>query len=177
VRQVAFLRGINLGPSNRISMPALRTKLTAAGFEQVETYLQSGNIVLASDSSPEQLERELERLIAGEFGLEVPVIVRTRDDLEGVVERNPLAAIASEPKRYQVSFLSDAPAPEVLAKLEPLARNGERIIAIGREIYAWHPAGVGRSRLAAALAGPRLGVGATARNWTTVCAVFAMAGE
>ncbi len=158
-------------------MPALRSALADARFERVETYLQSGNVVLASEASSERLERELQRAIADAFALEVPVIVRTGEELAEVVARDPLGAIVSEPKRYQVSFLSDAPPPGSLAKLEALARDGERIVAIERHIYAWHPAGIGRSRLAAALAGPGLGVSATARNWTTVGALLAMAQE
>src|SRR6266516_680152 len=114
MRQIVLLRGINIGPSNRIGMPALRESLAGAGFGDVRTYVQSGNVVLSSDAKPPELARECERLIAEAFGLEIPVVVRTRDELAAVVRRDPLGAIAESPKRYQVSFLSAEPGPEIV---------------------------------------------------------------
>jgi uncharacterized protein (DUF1697 family) len=173
-RQVALLRGINLGPSRRVAMPALRTLLTGAGFEDVQTYVQSGNVVLSTDLAPDELERETERLISAEFGFDVDVVARTRDELAEVVERNPLGDVATNPKRYQVSFLSAELDPERVAALAASAADSERFVALGRELYAWHPDGVARSKLWAKLAGPGLGVKATARNWTTVTTLLEM---
>jgi uncharacterized protein (DUF1697 family) len=177
MRQIVFLRGINLGAHNRIAMPELRELLTSATFEDVRTYVQSGNVVLSSDVSPEQLARRCEQEIADGFGLDVDVIVRTRDELAEVVRRNPLADVSVNPKRYQVSFLSAELDPEAVRKLAALALPPEKFVAIGRELYAWHPNGIGRSRLWARLAGRGLGVTATARNWTTVTTLLAMADE
>ncbi len=174
MRQVVLLRGINLGPRNRIAMPALRKELATAGLQDVSTYLQSGNIVLRSDASPDELARECEQLISAAFGLQIEAVARTRDELAAVVERNPFAEIAVNPKRYQVSFLSAEPDPDAVRACEALAAPQERLVTIGRELYAWHPDGVGRSRLGAKLAGPALGVTATARNWGTVTALLAM---
>ena len=176
-RQVALLRGINLGPNRRIAMPALRELLTGAGFEQVETYVQSGNMVLLTELEPWELERECERLIATSFGFDVDVVARTRDQLAAVVERDPLGDVAENPKRYQVSFLADELDPERLQALAAAAVEPERFVALGRELYAWHPEGVARSRLWAKLAGAELGVKATARNWTTVTTLLAMASS
>ena len=103
------------------------------------------------------------------------VVVRTRDELAEVVERNPLGDVADNPKRYQVSFLSEPPDPDVVADLTKLVHESERLVADGRELYAWHPEGVARSKLWAALAGTKLGVTATARNWTTVTTLLEMA--
>jgi len=94
-----------------------------------------------------------------------------------VVEPGCLAEVADDPKRYQVSFLAGKPAPQALEKLAALAAAGERMEAIGREIYAWHPNGIARSKMWAALAGKGLGAKATARNWTTVTTLLEMAGE
>ncbi len=176
-RQIALLRGINLGPRNRIAMPALRETLGQAGYEGVRTYVQSGNIVLEAGTSPSKLEAKLEALIAESFGLEIPVVVRTRDELAEVIEGNPLAGVATDPKRYQVSFLSEALEPERLEALSQVATEPERLVAHGRELYAWHPDGVARSKLWAKLAGNGLGVKATARNWNTVEKLLAMADE
>jgi uncharacterized protein (DUF1697 family) len=158
-------------------MPALRELLASAGFEGVRTYLQSGNVVLTSDLSPADLGRECERQIADRFELDIEVVVRTRDELVEVVGRNPLGEVASNPKRYQVSFLSAEPDPDVVRDLAALAVPPEQFVAIGREIYAWHPDGVARSKLWARLAGRGLGVTATARNWTTVTKLLELADE
>lgn len=177
-RQVVLLRGINLGPTNRVPMPALRDALSAAGFENVRTYVQSGNVVLDSHEAPDALAERVRALVNDEFGLDIAVVVRTRDELAEVVKSNPLKDVASEPKRYQVSFLSGEPSPELAEKLDRLATEEERVAVIGREIYAWHPAGVARSKLWNGLAskgglGP--GLTATARNWTTVTTLLEMA--
>jgi uncharacterized protein (DUF1697 family) len=177
MRQIVLLRGVNVGSHNRIAMPALRELLTEAGFGDVRTYVQSGNVVLSSDLKPEKLARECGRLVADEFGLEVGVVVRTRDELAEVVARNPLGDVAVDPKRYQVSFLSAELDKEKVRELTALAVEPERFVAVGRELYAWHPAGVARSRLWARLAGRDLGITATARNWTTVTKLLAIADE
>jgi uncharacterized protein (DUF1697 family) len=157
-------------------MPELRAALEEAGFGDVETYVQSGNVVLSSRAAPRTVATKVERAIEDSFGLDVDVVVRTRDELADVVARDPFGKAASDPKRFQVTFLAANPGKDVLAKLEAAAVGGERLVASGRELYSWHPNGVGRSKLAALLAGPRLGVTATARNWTTVTTLLALAG-
>jgi uncharacterized protein (DUF1697 family) len=170
--RIALLRGINLGPRNRIAMPALRDALSADGLQEVRTYVQSGNVVLSSDDPPEPLARRIGALIAEAFALDIAVVVRTRDELADVVARNPLAEVAVNPKRYQVTFLEQELDAATLDRLASLALPAERFVAHGRELYAWHPDGVGRSKLWPALAKHR---SATARNWTTVRQLLAMA--
>lgn len=176
-RRVALLRGINLGANRRVAMPALRELLSGAGFEQVRTYVQSGNVVLSSSTEPGKLEGRLERMLADQLGFEVEVIVRTGEQLAEVVKLNPLAKVAVEPKRYQVTFLDRELDPGRLEKLAALATDSERFAAHGRELYAWHPAGVARSKLWAKLGSAGLGVKATSRNWTTVTTLLEMAME
>src|SRR5437588_12553607 len=100
-----MLRGINLGPNNRVAMPRLREILGEAGFDDVSTYVQSGNVVLSSDASEAELVRHFRKLIADGFGLDVGVVARTRDELAEVVARDPLGDVVDNPKRYQVSLL------------------------------------------------------------------------
>lgn len=176
MRQIVLLRGVNIGPRNRVAMPTLRELLTGAGFEQVRTYVTSGNVVLETKRTPAAVTKACEELIAGELGLDIAVVVRTRDELAEVVRRNPLGDVADNPKRYQVSFLESELDPDVAERLSGLAVGGERMEVVGREIYAWHPEGVARSKLWAGLAGKGLGVKATARNWTTVTTLLEMAG-
>ncbi|HTA16068.1 MAG TPA: DUF1697 domain-containing protein [Solirubrobacteraceae bacterium] len=176
--QIALLRGINVGSHNRIPMAELRDLLSELGYGDARTLVQSGNIVLSSDASPEQLERKLEQEIAGRFGVETPVIVRTRDELAAVVERDPWGDLAADqPKLYQVSFLSEEPDPEAMRNITAVEVSPERLVLVGREIYAWHPGGIQRSKLARLLSDKRLGVTATARNWNTTTKLLEMADE
>jgi uncharacterized protein (DUF1697 family) len=177
VRQIGLLRGINLGPNRRVPMAELRELMREAGFADVRTYVQSGNIVLSSEEAPEQLQTRIGELISARFGFEVPVIVRTRDELAAVVAADPLGDVVDNPKRYQVSFLSEPLADAVVERLEAAVAEPEALVIAGRVVYAWHPAGVARSKLWSALAGQELGVTATARNWTTVTTLLGMADE
>ena len=159
-------------------MPELRTVLGEAGFADVRTYVQSGNVVVSSRIAPAKLAAQAEAAIAERFGFDVDVIVRTGEELASVVARNPLAEVAVDPKRYQVSFLDGEPDPEVVERISGLSVDGERLVVIGREAYTWHPEGVARSKLWAKMASVGgLGVRATARNWTTVTTLLEMAGE
>ena len=153
-------------------MPQLREALEGSGYSDVRTYLQSGNVVLTSAKTPEAVARAVEKLVADAFGFEIAVVVRTRSQLAAVVKKNPLGEVARDPKRYQVTFLAARLPAETARKLKAAAAGKEQLVITGREIYAWHPAGVARSRLWTALAGKGLGVTATSRNWTTVEALL-----
>lgn len=176
-RQIALLRGINLGSRRRVAMADLRELVDGLGYEGVRTHLQSGNVVLSARDAPRTVERKLEREIERVLDLDVQVVVRTRDELAQVVERDPLGGVVDDPARYLVSFLSAKPAAKVLRKLGQADVSPEQFVVAGREIYAWHPGGVQRSRLAKLLSEERLGVGATARNWNTVTKLLALAGD
>jgi uncharacterized protein (DUF1697 family) len=175
---ILLLRGVNLGPHKRVSMSELRGLLTEAGFSDVRTYVASGNVVLSSPLDPAAVAAEVERLIAERFGFDVDVVVRTRDELAEVVARNPLAEVAVDPKRYQVTFLEQEADAEVLKRLDLLSLEPERLVSVGRELYTWHPEGIGRSQMWAKLASrDGLASGGTARNWNTVTTLLAMADE
>jgi uncharacterized protein (DUF1697 family) len=153
-------------------MRALREALNADGLRDVQTYVQSGNVVVSSDHPPAELADRIHALIADAFDLDIAVVVRTRDELAEVVARNPLADVAVNPKRYQVTFLERELDASTLEKLASLALPDERLVSVGRELYAWHPDGVARSKLWPALAKEKA---ATARNWTTVTTLLEMA--
>lgn len=177
MKQIVLLRGVNVGGRNRVPMPALREALEGAGMQDVVTYVQSGNVVLESAAKPDALGRKVEGAIADAFGLEVAVVVRTRAELAKVVRRDPLGDVADREKLYQVNFCAEKPAKEAVDKLAERAVEGERVLLHGREIYAWFPHGVGRSKLAAQLSKQKLGTVVTARNWTTVKKLLELAGE
>src|SRR5207245_3483518 len=145
-RHIVMLRGINLGPANRIAMPALRAALERAGFTGVATHVQSGNVVLTSRASPERVAETCAKTIAREFKLDIAVVVRSRNELAAVVRRNPLKTVAKEPRAYQVTFFDRPLGAEVARKLQAAIVAPERLAIEGREAYAWHPAGIARSR-------------------------------
>jgi uncharacterized protein (DUF1697 family) len=173
-RQIALLRGINLASRNRVSMPDLRRALGEAGYEDVATLVQSGNIVLTSGKAPTALEREISELVLEEFGVTSATVVRTRDELAGVIERNPIADGPSIPKLFQVTFFSEEPDAAAVERLMAQDFGTEQVAVIGREAYAWHPDGIQRSKLAREL-GRCLGDGGTARNWNTVTKLLELA--
>ena len=154
-------------------MPRLRKVLEDAGYDEVQTYVQSGNVVLSTSKNAKQTARSVEKLIKQHFRLEVPVVVRTKGELAALVKANPLESVAKDPKRYQVTFFETAPDSKLIRKLDELAVEDERLAQSGREIYAWHPAGIARSKMWNELAKAP----GTSRNWTTVTKLLELAGS
>jgi uncharacterized protein (DUF1697 family) len=124
--------------------------------------------------SPDELDR-IEQALAREVGLEIPVLVRSRDELARVVARNPLGDVADDLKRYLVIFLSDKADRKLVAGVEAAAYEPERFAVHGREVYVWLPAGVHGGRLTQNFWERRLRVTATMRNWNTVEKLLALA--
>ncbi len=178
-RQIALLRGVNVGGNNRVPMAHLRELLQELGYGDVRTHLQSGNAVFtAPGTSPEQAAREIEGVLERSLGLGVRVLVRTADDLARVVSANPLPeAAAEEPSRLLVTFLSAPPDPERLRELDPVDFEPDLFGFGEREIYVWCPEGVRTIKLSYAFFEKRFGVVATARNWNTVTKLLALARE
>ncbi|MFH8750951.1 DUF1697 domain-containing protein [Streptomyces rimosus] len=176
-RQIALLRGINVGGHNKFPMAQQRELFAALGHRDVTVLLQTGNIVFADPGTPPaETARRIEARIADELGFPIPVVVRTRDELAAAVAANPFPQAEAEPKTLHVTFLSDAPAdPSPLKELGSDAYAPDQLRLIGRELYMWCPIGVGRSKLADAVSRARLGVTATARNWNTVTKLLALA--
>jgi uncharacterized protein (DUF1697 family) len=175
MRQIALLRGINLGARRRVAMPELRELLAGLGYEDVRTLLQSGNVVLGARQRRDRLARALEREIEEGLGVAAAVVVRSRDELAAVVARNPVADVMTDGRRLQVSFLAGDPDPAYVEQLAAADLGDERVAVIGRELYAWHPHGIQRSPLAKLISDKGLGTTATARNWNTVGKLLALA--
>jgi uncharacterized protein (DUF1697 family) len=158
-------------------MADLRALLEGLGHGDVRTLLQSGNAVLTTDAPPERVGPEIEQAIDAQLGLDVKVVMRTRDELAAVVERDPLGAVATDPTRYRLSFMSEEPERDTIRGLAALDIAPERFAHHGREIYSWHPDGFQGSELLKVMTERRLGVTATARNWKTVTKLLALADE
>ncbi len=169
---VAFLRGINLGSRNRIRMADLRDALDGAGYEDVRTHLQSGNVLLRGSSSG--LARDLSALIEERFGLQIDVVTRKAADLRATVRADPLGEQATDPSRYLVIFYSAAVRASALDGLE--AQGQERFVVAEsrKEIYAWCPEGMYKSPLMKAVGKIDTPASSTFRNWRTVTKVAEM---
>jgi uncharacterized protein (DUF1697 family) len=169
-RQVALLRGINVGKSTRVSMADLRELLSGAGYGEIRTHLQSGNVVLAAEATGADLEQELEALLHAQLSSPIRVVVRSAGELAAIMEADPLRDVADNPSRKQVSFLRAELEPAAAEALETAARDlaPERLVVRGREIYTWHPDGMQKSPTARLLTDQRLQMTVTARNWNTV---------
>ena len=178
-RHVALLRGINVGKNKRIGMAPLRAALEARGYGDVRTLLQSGNVALtASTADPAEVARGVSAVIAEDFGHDVPVVVRSAEQLAAVVEGNPFAELYGEGdgKLLHVCFCEPAPAPDALDGLDAEALLPERFAVRGGEIYLWYPGGVLDSPMGKALERARLPVTLTDRNWNTVLKLLELAG-
>jgi len=164
---VALLRGINLGKARQVGMPRLTEILTAGGHADVRTHLRSGNVVLTSPLGEAELAEDLSAAIEKEFGFAVPVVVRTGKELAAVVAGDPFATEATDPARYLVTFLPEAPDPALVDALPPAEGGGDYLVR-GRELYLWLPDGVLATPINSWKWDKLLGQSGTARNWNTV---------
>ena len=171
--RIALLRGINIGPRQRVSMPELRELIEGLGYTNVETLVQSGNVVFTSRAAPATLEKKLEQEIEQHLGVDPAVVVRTRDELAAAIEANPFE-VPPNPKDLHVTFLSGEPDADAREKLEATDFGVDRLAFAGREIYVLYEDGMGRSELAKQLARAKLGAAATDRNWNTVTTLLEM---
>ncbi|ANP50266.1 uncharacterized protein (DUF1697 family) [Streptomyces griseochromogenes] len=167
----ALLRGINVGGSRKLPMAELRTLMAGLGHDGVRTHLQSGQAVFTTGRGDEEsLAAELSRAIEERFGFPVDVLVRDHAYLKAVAEDCPFPAAGLEAKQLHVTYFSAPVTPERFAEIDPEAHLPEEFRLGDRCLYLYAPQGLGRSKLAEALARPRLtkGVIATSRNWNTV---------
>ena len=168
-RFLVMPRGINVGTRSRVPMAELRSKLTEAGHSDPVTILQSGNVIFTSDcADAATLSSSVERLLADSFGVNVPCLVRTAEQVEAVLERDPLGDVAEDPSRYLVNFLSQEPDADAVRSLIEASHEPEILHVEGSEAYVWTPQGVKAMRLSYAYLEKHLGVTATARNWNTL---------
>jgi uncharacterized protein (DUF1697 family) len=174
-RNVALLRGVNLGARNKVAMSDLRKLLAGLGFADVQTYVQSGNAVFTSAGRrPAGLARDIEKAIAAELGLDVKVLVRTGAELRAAIDANPLPA--REPANFLFAhFLSERPEASALAAVDPDGYAPEEFAVGDRVVYVWCPNGMQKAKLTHNFWERRLKVVVTARNWNTVTRLADMA--
>ncbi|MFZ0759992.1 MAG: DUF1697 domain-containing protein [Candidatus Sulfotelmatobacter sp.] len=173
---IAMLRGINVGGHKRIKMDKLRQSVEALGFEQVQTYIQSGNLVFkAGKVSASGLSERIEKRILADFGFSASVISRTSDEIYETIANNPfLNKSGIDPDKLHVMFLSEAPKPAAMKKLADLMAAPDLCRCLGKEIHFYLPNGVSQSVLMKTPVDRILAVVTTLRNWKTVNSIHRM---
>jgi len=176
---IALLRAVNVGGTGKLPMADFRKLLAQLGFHNVETYIQSGNAVFDAPGSSSVITKSVSAALAKYMGKPVPVLVRTRDELAGVLAANPFTAEAeADGARVHAVFLSAHPAKDSATGLDrivsqyPARRDRYRLA--GDTLYLYLPDGAGESKFTAAALDRILGVTATARNWNTVLKLHEM---
>ncbi|WP_028708563.1 DUF1697 domain-containing protein [Propionicicella superfundia] len=168
-RHVALLRGVNVGTGHRVPMERLREVTAATGATGVRTHLNSGNVLLTSGLPAAELEATLTVRYAEEFGFAVPTIVLTATELLAIAAANPYPD--ADPARVGVCFVRGVPADGLGARIERLAAPSERWTIGDGAVHVDFAAGMGRSALAAGLAGVFAPATVTVRNARTVAAL------
>ena len=170
---VSLLRGVNLGARNKVNMPRLRAALVEAGFDDVRTYVQSGNVVARSPHrDADRMAAAVRAVVREHFAVDVPVVVRSPAQLRAVLAWCPFPDdAAARPTAVHVVHLTADPDPDRVAALLSADWSPDRVAARGREIVICYADGMHGSRLQYATALKRLGVDGTARNWRTLQAL------
>jgi uncharacterized protein (DUF1697 family) len=176
-RQVALLRGVNVGTAKRVAMADLRTLVESLGYTDVRTLLNSGNVIYTAPGvAPADAAARIEEALAARLGVSAMVVALVAQELTAAVANNPLAEVADNPSRLLVAVPADQHAS---TRLQPLLEQDWRpeALALGpRVAYLWCPGGVIASRVLAAV-GRALGDAVTSRNWATMTKLQALAAE
>lgn len=176
-RWIGLLRGINVGGHNKIPMAGLRQVCSDLGWADVESYIQSGNLVFSAAGSAAELEFRLEKALAVYFNLSIPVIVRNAADWPSLRASNPFPEAAEREPHLLLMGLTKAPLlPDAAALLQARAADGEHVAQTEQALWIHFPNGSGRSKLTPGLMDRLAGSPVTTRNWRTVLKLEEMIG-
>ena len=169
MKYVAFLRGINVGGKNKVKMETLREVFSSLGFENVKTYINSGNIIFETKKTDDKkLAAKIEKAIEKEFDLQVKTIVRSISEIEEIVKNNPFDGQFENDKDLHVFFLDEEMPEEKRDILLSNNNENEMFYVRGREIFCLLRVSVLESLMGKDYIAKKLKVSATARNWRTV---------
>jgi uncharacterized protein (DUF1697 family) len=177
-RYVALLRAVNVG-GTVLKMEALRALLSSLGFDDVRSYIQSGNLVFGwTATSPAKLEEELAARTERSLGVRTEYFVRTANEWHDIIDRNPFPSEAgTEPARLTVTLLKSSPPPVAWETLRSAVKGREVARAGARHAYIVYPDGIGQSKLTPSVIEKALGTRGTTRNWNTVTKLAALLDE
>lgn len=176
-RYVALLRGINVGGARKLPMARLREICAELGWAEVETYIQSGNLLFSAPGDAVALEGALEQAISIAFGFDIAVIVRSAGQWAAYAAANPFPDEArDDPGRLMLNLSKKKPAIGAEAAIAARAAAGERLRRAGEAIWIYYPAGAGTSKIGPSLLDRAAGSPVTARNYRTVLKIREMLG-
>src|SRR5262245_37201073 len=162
---VVLLRGVNVGAHRRVTMADLRTAMTGAGYPDVETYVQSGNLLVNTSVGASRLSTDVEAALRTDLGLDVDAIVRTAAQLRRLLGANPYLAERVPTKALHVGYAKTKPKPAAVRALAERDFGRDRATVVGADVYLCYPDGQGRSKMSGAALEKILGVPITVRNW------------
>jgi len=176
---ISLLRGINVSGQRIIKMEDLRKTFENLGFQNIRTYVQSGNVVFtAEESEIEIIKQNISRQIEKDFGFDVPVIVLASDKLEQIINKNPFLTDSGKDLAFMhVTFLASEPSGFDITKMEEKKQSGEEIRFSGDAVFLYCPHGYGKTRLSNSFLEANLKVTATTRNWKTTKELFKIAQQ
>lgn len=174
---ISILRGINVSGHRKIEIASLKKLYQQQGFKDVVTYIQSGNVIFKTDEKTRSgLAETISKAIFEQYQFEVPVIVRTRSELDAVISGNPfLSENDIDPEKLHITFLSHTPDRDKINIIEKLDFLPDRFILTSETLYLYCPAGYGNTKLSNTFFENKLKVTATTRNWKTVNKLFQLA--
>lgn len=175
---IALLRGINVSGKNSIKMDVLRLSLEKLYFQQVTTYIQSGNIVFKTENeNTQEIELQIAQQIKMDFGYDIPVLVLEKEQLEQIIANNPFTQQEKESVFLHVTFFSSSPKNFDRTTIEVKKQNGEEIVIAETAIYLFCPKGYGKTKLTNNFLETALKINCTTRNWKTINELFKMMKE
>ena len=174
---ISILRGINVSGQKMIKMPELLKMYEALKFNNVKTYIQSGNVIFQTEKiTCQDLEKNISKKIATDFHFEIPVLVKEKTELIVILKNNPFVNKRKEDvTKLHVTFLSQEPDQANLEKIKNGQYNGDEFILFGKTIYLFCPNGYGRTKLTNNFFENKLKMVATTRNWNTINQVVEIA--
>lgn len=172
---IAILRGVNVSGQKMVNMAELRKQLSNKGLEDVQTYIQSGNIVFTSQIEDNQLVDIVQNCLLNHFGFEVPTLVVPSEKLDFIIDENPLRNI--DISKLHVTFLKQLPNRQLVEALPPSPNSNEEYRIIEDVIYVYCPDGYGRTKINNMFFERKLKVTATTRNWKTCLKLRDMAQQ
>ncbi len=174
---VSMLRGVNVGGHNKIKMEALRQLYNSLGLTEAQSYIQSGNVVFKTNEKDlSRLASRIENAIEEGFGFRPDVILRTHQELNEVILKNPFPLqAATNPNKLLVNFLAGDPAADALEKLLAIRTDPDVMNLHGKELFIYFPNGMGNSKLPSGRINKVVGTPMTGRNWNSVLKLAEMA--
>lgn len=174
---ISILRAINVSGQKVIKMDALKRMYESLHFENVRTYIQSGNVLFSSaEADPKELESIISAKIQAEFGFEVPVLVLSIETLEKIVQDNPFAEGNGKDIAFlHVTFLADSPVDYDLESILQKKQRDEEIAITSKAVYMYCPHGYGKTKLHNSFLESKLKIPATTRNWKTTKEILKLA--